>query len=267
MRTNVTNIFSILISTLLFITTSITCHAGMKEALASMQTGDFDKAVSEIQLIATNGDAEAQYYLGAMYNDGKGVKKNYTDAAYWFTKSAEQGYSIAQYNLAMYYLHGLGVEKNAEKTIYWHKKSAENGFAYAQSKLAEKYTTGDGIEKNYENAFFWFKKAAEQGEPSAQYSLGQFLYHGVLKQDYTQAFNWYKKSADQDFTDAQYALGNMYFDGKGSEQNFEKAYFYWLIASQKGHPDAKKNADVVYQKLPLTVSMRVQLEVSKLKSK
>ncbi len=58
----------------------------------------------------------------------------------------------------------------------------------------------------------------------------------------------------------------MFHDGRGTEQNFEKAYYYYLLASQKGHADARKNAEFVYARLPLTTTMRIQLEVSRLKN-
>ena len=51
-----------------------------------------------------------------------------------------------------------------------------------------------------------------------------------------------KKSADQGFVESQFAVGHMLHDGRGTEQNFEKAFYYYLLASQKGHADARKNA-------------------------
>ena len=44
---------------------------------------------------AEQGDQKAQYYLGEMYQDGKGVKKNGNKALEWWEKSARQGYSPA----------------------------------------------------------------------------------------------------------------------------------------------------------------------------
>ncbi len=112
---------------------SSACQAGMQEAFTAMKDGDFEKAISEIKPLANSGDAEAQYYLGAMSSEGKGVTQSHSDSTIWFAKAAEQNHPVAQYNLANCYARGLGVEKNSEKALYWHKKSAENGFAYAQT--------------------------------------------------------------------------------------------------------------------------------------
>ncbi len=46
--------------------------------------------------IAEQGDAEAQYNLGVMYDDGTGVLQDYKEAVKWYLLSAEQGNADAQ---------------------------------------------------------------------------------------------------------------------------------------------------------------------------
>ena len=67
----------------------------------------------------------AQYALGVMYANGKGVGKNEVEAAKWYRKAAEQGYALAQNNLGLMYQFGKGVEKDEIKAIQWFKKAAE----------------------------------------------------------------------------------------------------------------------------------------------
>jgi len=45
---------------------------------------------------AEQGHAEAQFNLGLMYIDGQGVPQDYTQAAQWYRKAAEQGDATAQ---------------------------------------------------------------------------------------------------------------------------------------------------------------------------
>jgi TPR repeat protein len=40
--------------------------------------------------------AHAQHNLGSMYRDGIGVAQNYTEAARWYQRAADQGLSTAQ---------------------------------------------------------------------------------------------------------------------------------------------------------------------------
>ena len=58
----------------------------------------------------------AQYRLGEIYYKGElGVKKNYEDAFYWLSKSAEKGHMDAYKLLAECYLLGRGVKPNPIK--------------------------------------------------------------------------------------------------------------------------------------------------------
>src|SRR5215467_14083444 len=49
---------------------------------------------------AQSGDAEAQYWVGTIYTEGK-VPKNLEEGTRWLLKSAEQGYAPAQFTCGM----------------------------------------------------------------------------------------------------------------------------------------------------------------------
>jgi len=49
--------------------------------------------------MAENGNADAQYNLGIMYEVGLGVKKSITEAKKWYTKAADQGCEATDYAL------------------------------------------------------------------------------------------------------------------------------------------------------------------------
>ncbi|HIP02161.1 MAG TPA: sel1 repeat family protein, partial [Campylobacterales bacterium] len=66
------------------------------------------------------GDAEAQYLLGFMYENGLKVAVNIKRAAKWYTEAALQGDILSQYNLAIIYKEGKGeVEKDMKKAFRW----------------------------------------------------------------------------------------------------------------------------------------------------
>ena len=58
------------------------------------------------RIAAERGDADAQYNLGMMYADGRGVPQDDTTAVEWFQKAAEQGHALAQKNLGVVYEQG-----------------------------------------------------------------------------------------------------------------------------------------------------------------
>tara|TARA_B110000977_G_scaffold170989_1_gene222165 strand:- start:23 stop:295 length:273 start_codon:yes stop_codon:yes gene_type:complete len=66
----------------------------------------------EEQVLAEQGNARAQYFLGLMYNEGKGVPKDQKEAFKWYRLAADQGDASAQYNLALMYGNGVGVPKD-----------------------------------------------------------------------------------------------------------------------------------------------------------
>ena len=51
----------------------------------------------------TEGHADAQYNLGAMYANGEGVPQDSVKAVEWWQKAATQGHADAQYNLGRSY--------------------------------------------------------------------------------------------------------------------------------------------------------------------
>ena len=58
-------------------------RADYESALAAYQAGNFDAAAREFQKLAAKGEASAQYYLGLMYADGRGVGRNDVLAMKW----------------------------------------------------------------------------------------------------------------------------------------------------------------------------------------
>lgn len=62
-----------------------------------------------------------------MYESGKGVKQDYTEAVKWYSKAAEQGDAYAQFNLGVKYYKGEGVKRNPSKAKEWFRKACDNG--------------------------------------------------------------------------------------------------------------------------------------------
>ena len=63
----------------------------LDDAVNADARGDYAKALRLIRPAANDGDAAAQFYLGTMYVTGHGVQQDYSAAALWFRKAAEQG--------------------------------------------------------------------------------------------------------------------------------------------------------------------------------
>ena len=67
----------------LLIVTALPVSAGFKEGLAAYNRGDYRTAFREFKALAEQGDARSQRNLGFMYENGRGVPKNYKLAVNW----------------------------------------------------------------------------------------------------------------------------------------------------------------------------------------
>ena len=82
---------------------------------------------NQTQRLANQENASAQYALGIIYYNGKGVRQDYTKTIEWFTKAANQEYADAQYALGAIYYNGQGVRQNTETAIEWFGKACDHG--------------------------------------------------------------------------------------------------------------------------------------------
>jgi len=70
------------------------------------------------------GDKEAQTTLGEIFEQGLGVEPDYTLAASWYEKAADQNYTRALVNLGYLYEAGLGVERDSQKALQLYRRAS-----------------------------------------------------------------------------------------------------------------------------------------------
>jgi FOG: TPR repeat, SEL1 subfamily len=87
-----------------------------------------------------------------MYANGRGVDQDFTKAAIWYRKTADQGLDDAQYGLAHSYNYGNGLKQDFRLAINWYQKAADQDHAPAQYSLAQLYANGIGVERDHEKA-------------------------------------------------------------------------------------------------------------------
>jgi TPR repeat protein len=75
--------------------------------------------------------------IGAMYEAGEGVSRDYAQAMEWFTKAANLGNAIAMNNIGAMYCNGEGVTKDMSKAVEWWQKAAALGEKNAINNLRE----------------------------------------------------------------------------------------------------------------------------------
>lgn len=136
------------------------CAAGpLEDGTAAYHEKDYAKAAELWTPLAEKGDAAAQYYLGTLYAEGKGVKQNDATAFLWFERSAKQGNPDAQYNAGASYAEGTGVPKSDAEAAKWFQRAAEQGMVFAQVNLGLLYAAGNGVPQDNIEAFKWLDLA------------------------------------------------------------------------------------------------------------
>lgn len=119
----------------------------------------YAKAAELWRPLAEKGDAEAQYSLGTLYAEGKGVEQNDATAFLWFQRAANQGVAAAQYNVGASYATGAGIGKSDVDAARWFRRAADQGMAFAQLNLGLLYAAGNGVPQDDVEAYKWLELA------------------------------------------------------------------------------------------------------------
>jgi uncharacterized protein len=130
----------------------------LEDGIAAYRENDYIKALELWRPLAEKGNPAAQYQLGTLYAEGKGVVQDDAAAATWFQRAAEQGDAAAQYNLAVSYGEGLGVKQDDAMAAKWFRRAAEQGMPYAQLNLGFLYAAKRGVADDVE-AVKWLELA------------------------------------------------------------------------------------------------------------
>ena len=95
-------------------------------------SGQYATAIQLYKAAGMFGDHRAQYMVGSMYSDGKGVVQDDAEAARWMKLAAAQGYGVAQNHLAVMYKYKKGVERDFLRAHMWFNLSSASGYAKAE---------------------------------------------------------------------------------------------------------------------------------------
>ena len=81
----------------------------------------------------------------------------------------------------------------------------------------------------------------------AQNNLGDAYEYGKgVEQSYEQAFYWYSKAAEKGVAIAQHSLALFYQDGKGVGKDDDKAIYWYRQAIKNGRAEAKDDLKKFY---------------------
>jgi TPR repeat protein len=143
--------------------------------------------------LADKGNAEAQYHVGMMHNNGIGTQKDPRKAFEWFQKATTSDDPLGAYKLGCYYAGQFAgvVTTDSNEALKYKLISAKAGYALAQHDVAVLYDKHG----NSEEALKWWKIAADQGLPHALFSLSRLYSAGKgVPKDLSVSYAYFKLS-------------------------------------------------------------------------
>ena len=134
-------------------------RADFTEGRRAFEQGNFIRAFGLAYIEAKKGNAEAQTYVGVMFQYGQGTRQDAREAARWYTQAAEQDYLQAQINLGALYATGTGVPRNLTEALKWFTIAAQRpGTVAEQNRLLAKRTmTKKQVAEGERRAAQWLK--------------------------------------------------------------------------------------------------------------
>lgn len=141
-------------------------------------------------------------------------------------------------------IHDLGKLHSTEKL---GSKNEEKSFEYYREAL-------NGFTEIEPNADFVFPYESDYQKPVDMrsyiwYRIGKMHCYGLgIQQDYEKAFEWFLKSAKEGNKFAQYSLGNLYYYGNGTDKDLSQAFQWYMKSSSQGQPYASYSIAQMYNK-------------------
>ena len=278
---------SVKVAVLLLLLSCAPAFADLAAGQEAYDKGDYATALKEFLPLARQGNAEAQYSLGVMYDEGRGLAKDDKEAVNWYRLAAEQGYAPAQYNLGVMCEEGRGAPRDYSGAAQWvyswrhgkepRSRSSTSGYctrtAGAFRKIRRRLSGGSGrlrskdsrprssiwarsttkatkvLPQDHREAMRWYRLAAEQGFTPAQRALGYMYQLGQgAPQDYKEAMRWYRLAAEQGDAPAQRGLSAMYRDGEGVPEDYKEAVRWARMAAEQGDADSQVFLGAAYER-------------------
>lgn len=185
-------------------------------ASVSIECGDYERAVETYKNILElqPNEITAQYNLGTLYAQGRGVKQDFMEAAYWFNQASlggdEQAKKLCMKCMMDFIHQDFQRNKTAEQIYFdmmrfvkfiWPLKNSElevnvNLYAIAGNHFNK---------QEYTKAAKLFRAAAEFGNDGASQNYLAILYNqgaGIEKNDLVSLY-WFDKAVDNGIEVAQ----------------------------------------------------------------
>lgn len=246
--------------------------SGFDTAVAAYDSMKYDWAIEQFLPLAQAGNADAQLYLGELYDRGRSID----ESVQWYRTAAEQGDAEGQHRLSRIYSsnyvdrEGRRKWTNYAEAVRWCRAAAEQGHPDAQMDLGRYYREGQGVAKDREEANRWYQIAHKNTEgitlliePQCATVAGvakfTAVYTACNQGDKEGVFQQLTILAKQGNAQAQDWLGYLYYQGLAGIQKrkiyiagtnhgyFQRAAQLVRTAAEQGYAPAQYNLGIIYE--------------------
>lgn len=204
------------------------------QAYTAYQKGDFVTARTLWRGAASKGDLSAQYNLGLIYAEGRGVVRNPEAAMEWWRLAADRGHAGAQHNLALALVSGETLTPGRWTPSNMDDAEGLLRDAIASGFVAAEYSLGTLLlleTEEQEEARKLLRSASDKGSNAARFALASaYLQDKVHVGDKREALVLFLQAASSGYGQAQLELANLYALGKDVQKNEIEALAWATVA-------------------------------------
>jgi TPR repeat protein len=206
----------------------------LKKAKRAYRNGNYQRAVKLFRRESEDGNIVADWYLGNMYRQGRGVARDDASAFTYYSRVADH--------------------YDPDET----DKTRLRIVVDSMVRIADYQRTGAvnaGIEPNPSVAArAYLKIATAYGHPAAHFSLGVMSIRGEgVKKNPQQGLKWLMAAARKRYAPAEAFLGELYWEGKIVRGDRTRALMWYILARQSAR--AEDNPEIFDRMLQLEANV------------
>ena len=158
---------------------------------------DPEATLLRLRHAANAGDRRAQFLLGQIHSEGRGVTIDAVEGLHWYRLAAHAGDSLAMNMVGRFHELGWGTDVDESLAAAWYRKAAGSGHDWGMYNYANLLATGRGVAENRAKALCLYREAANLGHAKSMNLVGRYLEEGwEVPKDVGAARAWYRRSAE-----------------------------------------------------------------------
>ena len=196
-------------------------------------------AIPLLEKSCTAGNSDTCEKLGSVYEEGKGIPKNYSRALALYSRACDTGNADGCNSFGAMYDIGRGVAKDDTRAAELYSKACDGGSAEGCNDLGTMYLAGRGVgdhkgvadcesaciySKDYPTALKLFSKACDAGSVDGCFYLGSMYSEAYgVTEDESMAITLFTRACDVGSARGCYVSGIYYRTGNYVQKDLPKA--------------------------------------------